>query len=148
MIYDKLENLETYSPVSERLAQGLRLLKTTDFSVLPDGRYEVDGGNLFYMLQSYESKESNDCPEAHKKYIDIQYLLSGEEWIGVGELSEMTEEVSAHPERDIWFYHGPLSDVKIGNGYFAVFFPQDAHAPGIAVDKPAPIRKVVVKVLV
>lgn len=148
MIYDKLENLETYTPVSERLAQGLRLLKTIDFSVMSDGKYEVDGENLFYMLQSYESKEKNDCPESHKKYIDIQYLLSGEELIGVGALSDMTEEVSANPEGDIWFHHGPLSNVRIGNGYFAVLFPQDAHAPCIAVDKPVPIRKVVVKVRV
>ena len=106
----------------------------------------MEGDRLFYMLQSYESKESNDQPESHKKYIDIQYLLSGEELIGAGSLSEMTEEVSANPEGDIWFHHGPLSNIKIGNGYFAVFFPQDAHAPGIAVGSPAPVRKVVVKV--
>ena len=146
MIYDKLENMETYFPVSERLAKGLSLLKTVDFGSLSDGRYEVEGDRLFYMLQSYESKESNDQPESHKKYIDIQYLLSGEELIGAGSLSEMTEEVSANPEGDIWFHHGPLSNIKIGNGYFAVFFPQDAHAPGKAVGSPAPVRKVVVKV--
>ena len=148
MIYDKLENLETYTPVSERLAKGLRLLRDTDFSLFEDGKYEIEGEKLFFSLQSYESKEKNDCPESHKKYIDIQYLLRGEELIGVGALSDMTEEVSANPEGDIWFHHGPLSDVKIGNGYFAVFFPQDAHAPCIAVEKPAPVRKVVVKVLV
>jgi len=146
MIYDKLENMETYFPVSERLAKGLLLLKTADFTCLDDGKYEVDGDKLFYMLQSYESKEDNDQPETHRKYIDIQYLLSGEELIGVGALSDMTEEVSANPERDIWFHHGPLSNIKIGNGYFAVFFPQDAHAPCIAVEKPSPVRKVVVKV--
>ena len=148
MIYDKLENLETYTSVSGRLAKGLRLLKDTDFASLKDGKYAVEGDTLFFNLQSYNTKEKNDCPESHRKYIDIQYLLYGEERIGVGALSDMTEEVSANPEGDIWFHHGPLSEIRIGNGYFAVFFPQDAHAPCIAAEKPAPVRKVVVKVLV
>ena len=146
MIYDKLDNLETYSGIGERLAKGLRLLRDTDFSVLEPGRYEADGDKLFFMVQNNQTQESNDTPEAHKKYIDIQYLLEGEELIGVGSLSDMTEVVTANPDRDLWLYHGPLSYVKIGNGYFAVLFPQDAHAPGIAVNTPAPTRKVVVKV--
>ena len=99
------------------------------------------------MLQSYSTREANDTPEAHRKYIDIQYLLSGEEAIGVGAVSDMTEEVSAKPDGAVWFYHGPLSQIKLGSGSFAVLFPQDAHAPGIAVGAPAPVRKVVVKVL-
>ena len=148
MIYDRIENIETYSAISERLAKGLRLLQTTDFSALEAGKYEVDGKELFFMLQSYQSKEQNDRPEAHKKYIDIQYLLEGEEQIGIGALSEMVEEVSANPEGDIWFYHGPVTSFKMEKGNFAVFFPQDAHAPGIATGNPAPVRKVVVKVLV
>ena len=148
MIYDRIENIETYTALGERLAKGLRLLQTTDFSALEAGKYEVDGKELFFMLQSYQSKEQNDRPEAHKKYIDIQYILEGEEQIGIGALSEMVEEVSANPEGDIWFYHGPVTGFKMEKGNFAVFFPQDAHAPGIATGDPAPVRKVVVKVLV
>ncbi|MBO7423704.1 MAG: YhcH/YjgK/YiaL family protein [Oscillospiraceae bacterium] len=148
MIYDRIENIETYTALSERLAKGLRLLRTTDFSALEAGKYEVDGTALYYMLQSYQSKELNDRPEAHKKYIDIQYILEGEEQIGVGALSEMAEEVSANPEGDIWFYRGPVTNIKMGKGNFAVFFPQDAHAPGIATGDPAPVRKVVVKILI
>ncbi len=148
MIIDKLDSLETYAPISERLAKGLRLLKTTDFSALPDGKYEVEGSALFYTVSSYQSKEKNDRPEAHRKYIDIQYLISGEEMIGVAPLSEMEEEISANPDGDIWFYRGQVTNVRIGNGRFAVLFPQDAHAPGIAVNDPAPVRKVVVKVLI
>ncbi len=147
MIYDKLANLDTYSALSERLAKGLRFLRDTDFSGMEDGKYEVDGKELFYMLQSYSTRELNDSPEAHRKYIDIQYLLSGEEAIGVGALSEMTEEVSANPDGDIWFYHGPVSRVKLGSGSFVVLFPQDAHAPGMSVNESVPVRKVVVKVL-
>ena len=84
MIYDRIENIETYTAISERLAKGLRLLRTTDFSAMEAGKYEVDGTELYYMLQCYQSKEQNDKPEAHKKYIDIQYIVEGEEQIGVG----------------------------------------------------------------
>lgn len=146
MILDKIDHLETYTPISERLAKGLRLLKTTDFASMEPGRYEVEGDDLFFMIQCYQSKEKNDTPEAHKAYIDIQYPISGEELIGVGALSDMTEEVKADPEKDFWLYRGPLTNVKIGSGYFVVLFPQDAHAPGIAVNEPEPMCKVVVKV--
>ena len=57
-----------------------------------------------------------------------------------------TREIEAHPERDIWFYHGPLDEITLGGDKFVVLFPGDAHAPNIAVDGPEPVRKCVVKV--
>ena len=148
MIYDKLENLETYAGIGGRLIKGLRLLRDTDFSAMEDGKYEVEGKELYYMVQSYTTKEENDRPEAHRKYIDIQYLFSGREKIGIGALAEMEQELSANPDGDIWFYRGPLTDIPLGDGRFVVLFPQDAHAPCIAVGDPAPARKVVVKVMI
>lgn len=146
MIYDTVEHLEQYQGISPRIYRGLELLRDTDFSSLADGRYEVEGSDLFYFLQSYETKEANDTPEAHKDYLDIQYLLEGREWVGVGPLDAMTE-VEAHPDRDIWFYRGPTDRVTIGGGRFLALWPGDAHAPGIAVDGiPAHCRKCVVKV--
>ena len=144
MIFDKLENIETYTGISKPFATGLRLLKEKDFAGMPDGKYFADEG-VFYMVQSYETKPDNDTPEAHRKYIDIQYIISGEEKIGFGSLDEMTE-VSAKPEGDIWFYHGQMSYVTLKSGYYGIFFPQDAHAPAVAVNGSAPARKVVVKV--
>ena len=148
MIFDKIDHIDTYVSISEGLAKGLRLLKETDFSVMEPGKYVVDGDELYYMVQSYQSRPENETPEAHRKYIDIQYILSGEELIGVGGLSDMTEEVEANPGSDYWLYHGPMSKIRLSEGYFAVLFPQDAHAPGIAVNEPAPMKKVVVKVLI
>ena len=145
MIIDKLENIEFYTGISKPLAAGLRLLKTADFSTVPDGKYYLEEDGVFYMVQSYETKEKNDTPEAHRKYIDIQYIVSGKEAIGYGNLSNMTE-VKANPEGDIWFYHGPLSYITLERGCFGIFFPQDAHAPGVAVGGCAPTKKVVVKV--
>lgn len=148
MIYDSLKHLETYKGIHPGVLKGLELIRNTDFSNMEDGRHEIDHDNLFIMLQSYETKLKNDTPEAHKKYIDIQYLISGEEKIGVGPLEEMTEETEGHPERDIWFYHGPFSEILLSGDKFVVFWPGDAHAPCIAVDAPISCRKCIVKVKV
>lgn len=149
MIYDSLKHLETYRGVHPGVMRGLELLRDTDFSAMEDGRHEIDGDNLFILLQSYDSKLENDTPEAHRKYIDIQYLISGAEKMGVGPLEEMTAEVEARPEGDIWFYHGPLSEILLTGDKFVALWPGDAHAPSIAVDgKPEHCRKCVVKVKV
>ena len=146
MIYDSLKHMEAYQGVHPGIYKGLELLRDTDFSKLEDARVEVDGEDLFYLLQSYESKPANDTPEAHKKYVDIQFLISGREKMGVGALEDMKEEVEAHPERDIWFYHGPLDEITLGGDKFVVIFPGDAHAPNIAVDRPEPVLKCVEEV--
>ena len=149
MIYDTLEHLEVYQGAHPGVMMALRLLRDTDFSQWEDGRHEIDGDRLFLLLQSYETKLENDTPEAHKKYIDIQYLLSGRELMGVAPLEDMTEEVDARPEGDIWFYRGPVSNFLLTGSRFAALWPGDAHAPCVAVDgKPVPCRKCVAKVLV
>ena len=146
MIFDSLKNLEQYKTVHPRIYRGLQLLRDTDFAALTESRYEVEGEDLFFFLQDYETRPVNDTPEAHRKYADIQFVLSGREKFDVAPLQDMTEEVEAHPERDIWFYHGPLDEITLGGDKFVVLFPGDAHAPNIAVDGPEPVRKCVVKV--
>ncbi len=149
MIYDSLAHIETYKTLHAGVYQGLKLLAETDFSTVEDKKYEVDGDNLFYFLQSYETKVENNTPESHQKYIDIQCVLTGAETMAVGALEDMTEVVEARPEGDIWLHHGPTdSVVTLSPGKFAVLWPGDAHAPGVAVGAPAQCRKVVVKVKV
>ena len=107
---------------------------------------EVEGRDLFYFVQSYDSKPDNDGPEAHKAYVDIQCVLEGREKMGVGSLPDMTE-FSGKPENDIWFYHGPMDYVSLVPGKFCLVFPCDAHAPGISfTGAPEHVRKAVFKV--
>lgn len=145
MIYDTLNHIDNYKGIHPNVMRGLEILRDTDFSKLEDKRYEVDGDEVFFFIQTFETKEVNDTPEAHKKYVDIQYVIDGQEKMGVGPLESMEREVEARPEGDIWFYNGPLDYVRLGNGRFAAVWPGDAHAPGIAVDGPATCRKCVVK---
>ncbi len=148
MLYGTTKHLESYQGIHPGVMRGLEILRDTDFSKLEDGRYEVDGDDLFFFIQNYMSKPANDMPESHKKYVDIQYLISGREWMGVAPLEDMTEVVEARPEKDIWRHHGPTDKILVTGDRFAVFWPEDAHAPGIAVDGPEPCRKCVVKVRV
>lgn len=147
MIYDSLKNLDNYKGIYPQILRALEIIRDTDFSQQEDGTYEVDGFNFRYMLQSYTAEKVNDRPEAHRDFIDIQYLISGKEVIGVGPLDSMTEEVEAHPDRDIWFYHGPTDAITLQDDRFLVLFPNDAHAPSsVPPEGPTQVRKCVFKV--
>ena len=147
MIYDTIDHAKTYLVLHPNLDKALEFLTRPDLAELPDGRQEIDGDAVFANLMTYETKPANDTPESHRRYIDIQYLLEGQELVGVAPLSYMTEEVSANPAGDIWLHRGgPLHYLPLGQGKFKIFFPQDAHAPGIAPDAPSPARKAVIKV--
>ena len=147
MIYDTLEHRAQYRGLGERLARALDFLAETDFSAMPDGRCEIDGDDLFANIGSYETKPAHETPEAHVKYMDIQYVFEGRELIGVGPLEEMGEVVEARPEGDIWLYRAGLLDyLTLEKGRFIAVWPGDAHAPAIAAGDPAPARKCVVKV--
>nr|WP_326184682.1 YhcH/YjgK/YiaL family protein [uncultured Oscillibacter sp.] len=148
MLYGTLKHLDTYQGIHPGVMRGLELLRDTDFSKLADGRHDVDGDDLYFSLQSYETRPVNDMPESHKKYVDIQYLISGRERMGVAPLEDMTEVVEGHPERDVWRHRGPTDTILVTGDRFVVFWPEDAHAPCIAVDGPERCRKCVVKVRV
>ena len=147
MILDHIKNSANYAITSPRVFQALEILRKTNFEELKDGTYLVDGNDFRYSVQSFDTKASNDTPEAHRDYIDIQYVISGTERMGVGQVEDMALEVEARPESDIWFYHGALDTVTVKPGMFAVFFPNDAHAPGISpVEGTNHVRKCVFKV--
>lgn len=149
MILDTVENIELYKGLHQRLSLGLEYIANTDFSKLEEGTYEIDGEHLFAILQSYNSKEESICRlEAHKKYIDIQYLIEGEEFIGVEPLANQEVLEDLLEENDVIFYKGKAAKIKLSKGSFMVFFPTDVHAPGIQIEKPTKVIKVVVKVAV
>jgi GAF domain-containing protein len=149
MIVDTLDHLELYEHLHPGFGKALRLLRDTDFSDKEDGvNYELEGKKLFYFLGTDESRMVNDTPEAHTRYIDIQFHISGRSCIDTAPLESMTEEVLPRPQGDTCFYHGgDCSRVLLEKKRFAVLFPWDAHAPGIAVGEPELGRKCVVKVL-
>ena len=148
MIFDTLKNVDNYQGLG-RVYDALKFLSETDFSKIELGRYELDGDNIFYMVQSYDTDPDKRISEAHKKYIDIQYMVEGEEIIGVADISEDKELTEAKEENDVWFYNCKTEPLVLSAGKYMVLYPNDLHCPGVATNGTAmTCRKVVVKVKV
>ena len=148
MIYDKIDNWKTYAGISEGIREGLEFLSRMSAGT-EVGVYEISP-RAKAIVSEYTTKEVNEKGyEAHKEFIDIQYLLSGEETIACLPLEDLTETVPYNPEKDILFYKdkgtAPIR-LPIGHGCFAILFPQDGHMPCLQSSGPCKVRKVVVKV--
>jgi len=147
MILDKLENADLYANISENLKKGFFFLKNTDLLALEVGRYEIDGSEVFALVSEYVSKLHQDCRlEAHHVYADIQYIVSGHEYIGFETLKNQTVLTEYNQEKDIVFYQGESTPLLLESGMFAVFFSQDVHRPCMQINGPEKVKKVVVKV--
>ena len=148
MIFDTLKNIGNYEGLG-RVYTALKFLSETDFSKIDLGRYELDGDNIFYMVQSYDTDPDKTISEAHRKYIDIQYMVEGEEIIGVSDISCEKELTEAKEENDVWFYNCKTEPLVLSAGKYMVLYPNDLHCPGVATNGTAlTCRKVVVKVKV
>ena len=146
MIYDTLDHLEAYRGVHPGVMRGLELLRDTDFSQWEDGRHEIDGERLFILLQSYETKLQNDTPEAHRKYIDIQYLLSGQEQIGVTDAARL-REIRRDEAADFVGFEGPVECwAPMRPGDLLIVFPEDVHMVKVQYQGPSHVEKAVFKI--
>ena len=149
MIIDKIENIDFYSKISESIAKALTFLKNTNFIAQQDGKYHIEGNDLFYIVQRYQTKPLTEGKfEAHKKYIDIQYIVSGKELIGYTLLNNLEIIEPYNEQTDCAFYKAPekITTLLLNPGNFAIFFPHDAHLPCRQLNTPADVLKVVVKV--
>lgn len=149
MIVDQLENANTYVHINNRLAVALRYLQSNDLSTFAVGTYEIEDREIYAIVSEYISKNIEEAKwESHKKYADIQFVLSGVEKMGHAALKAMEVVENYNPEKDITILKGTGDYVTVTAGTFAIFFPQDAHQPSVAVGERAPVKKVVVKVLI
>jgi len=149
MIIDKLSNAHLYSSLGEPINKSFEYLKQTDFFKIDLGRYDIDGDNIYALVNEYNTKdESEGKLEAHKKYIDVQFVVKGSEMMGYATLQNQKVINEYNEQNDITFFDGERSFTKVDEGMFAIFFPTDLHMPGIKVDNPEYVKKVVIKVKV
>jgi biofilm protein TabA len=151
VIYGCIRNIDDEKQqFSARLQKGLEFIKNSDFTKMAEGRYEIDGDNIYATVADYDTEPKNQRrPEAHRKYLDIQYLAAGEEYIGCSFLSEQNELLEDYDEaRDLVFYKNAVdeADILLNPGVYAILLPSDVHRPGCAVKAPGKVRKVVVKI--
>ena len=149
MIIDKLTNSQFYSGLGERINRAFDYLKNTNFAQMELGKYEIDGDNIFALVNEYITKdESEGKLEAHKKYIDVQFVAKGKELMGYAPLDNQQVIDEYNEQNDITFFSGEKSFTQVDEGMFAIFFPTDIHLPGIKLTEKSYVKKVVIKVKV
>lgn len=133
----------------ERWNRAFEFLKNNEPATLEIKRYDIDDNNLYATVSEYVTKNEEDARyEAHRKYIDIQYVINGQELIGLAPLGNRIETLESYdPEKDIEFLK--VKDgikLKAHPGRFFIFFPEDAHCPGMKDGENSTVRKIVIKV--
>ncbi|MCJ7689793.1 MAG: YhcH/YjgK/YiaL family protein [Clostridiaceae bacterium] len=109
----------------------------------------MDGKNIFAIVSEYELKNIEEGKwEAHREYLDIQYVASGKEKIRYASINEMKMIGEYNEEKDILFLCGEGDLLLVNEGTFALFAPQDVHMPGIKAMRGQHVKKIVVKILV
>ena len=147
MIFDHLSNILIYKGISPDISAALTYLHQLSPDIAPD-TYQLSP-RVKAIVSEYETKVKNEVGyEAHRKNIDIQYLLKGEERIACLPIEKLKETTPYSEEKDAAFYTASIQpqEMTIGGGYFAIFFPQDGHMPQLSVSEPMMVKKVMVKV--
>ena len=147
MILDKLKNCNKFFSLGPGFEKGFKFILENDLSQFADGKYEIDGEKVFALVSSYATKSASEkLPEAHRKYADIQCMISGNENIGYAHLGSQKVTTDYNDEKDIIFYDEVSFYFRLPAGSFAVFLPDDIHMPGIIDGVACNVKKVVVKV--
>ncbi|MBQ4890658.1 YhcH/YjgK/YiaL family protein [Shewanella sp. MMG014] len=151
MVVDSLAHHSLYHGLSPRLAKALTHLAETDFTQVEVGTYPLDGKDIFVIINDYLTQPKETEPfEVHQQYIDVQFVVSGEEEFGYLPLANQTPLAPYHQEHDFteFDYESNKEDaafIPLKAGMFALFFPGDMHMPG-TLDTEVSVRKVVIKV--
>jgi YhcH/YjgK/YiaL family protein len=146
MILDSLENSELYWNVNSHFKKAFEFLREKGYEGKAPGRYDLDD-KVYYMVQENQTRpQEGTFPEAHRKYIDIQYLISGDDLEGCTPLAGAKEKEAYDGQKDAAFYEGIGNTFILSPGCFAVYFPTDAHTPNLSIGKPGKNKKIVMKV--
>ena len=145
MITDTLNHFERYIALHPGFEKVAAFLKETDLSCLKDGHYEIAGNDIFVNINTYETKSAPKV-EFHKKYIDVQIVLSGLEQIGWVPTKQVDIDTPYDAIKDIAFGSCATDKLTAKPGLFFIFFPEDAHQPGMTLQTTQTVKKVVFKV--
>lgn len=148
MILSSLSQSSRYTTLHPLFQRAFDYIRDTDLYNMAPGRYHLVGEDLIAIVEHVSGRAKEVAKlEAHRRYIDIQLVLEGDESMGWKPLADCLNPVSEHSmEKDIRFFHdAPASYVPVPPDHFCIFFPEDAHAPLVGSGN---IRKVIFKVAV
>ena len=149
MIFNKISNVAA-GLLPEKISEALKHSATLTPDT-PNGRLELDGDNLYVNISEYTTcADAEGRPETHRKYVDVQIVISGSESILWYPADVLEPDGAYDPERDMQFHINPGrpgSRVMLEQGMFAVFFPSDGHMPMLNHGyRPEPVKKAVYKI--
>ncbi|MHA0855603.1 YhcH/YjgK/YiaL family protein [Paenibacillus sp. CMAA1364] len=132
------------------LQQAIDFLVQTDFSTLEEGRYPISGDKMFALLMGITTKSKvEQNAEKHERFLDIHFLIQGEETIGWQWQDGNIEPSQTYNSEDDFVLFTELKNetmIKLTPGMFMVLFPGDIHRPGVTETIPSNVRKVVIKI--
>ena len=148
MILDTLENADAYNALNSGFAKAFEFLRRNDLAELDEGRHDIDGERVYAIVVKAAGRTRDVGElEAHLKYIDVQYVISGTDEMGWRARASCSQPQAEYDSKDDYqmFSDQPTSWVATVPGTFAIFFPNDPHIPLISPDQ---LHKAVVKVAV
>lgn len=140
----------TQKTLFEKISEALDYIKNLDKDSLTQGKHEVND-EFFYNYMEYEAKEpTNTIYEAHKNYVDIQYIVEGQEHVDVSFEEYMELDTPYDSEKDIMFFKNPKTYFSriLGPGEYVIVLPHELHKPGQKVGENGNVKKIVGKVKV
>ena len=146
MIVDTLDNAKKYFGLHELFEKAFQFINDQNLQTIQPGKFEIKGKDLHASVSLKDGCKKGDAKfEAHNNYIDIQVCLSGKETIGWKPRSACSDiKIDYNPEKDVIFFSDePDTFFELHERQFAIFYPEDVHAPMIG---EGPIKKLVVKV--
>ena len=148
MIFGNIKDAVRYKNIVKNASKAFEFVSDALENGMENGRYDIDGSKIYAIVSEYDTKSREECRlESHKRYIDLQFVLDGEEIIGVTHRDGLTVSEKYSCERDVEFYEpAKTSDVLLKKGDFVLLFPEDAHAPAISLNTPCKVKKIVVKI--
>ncbi|UZW12998.1 YhcH/YjgK/YiaL family protein [Clostridium pasteurianum] len=151
MIFGNIDNIDDIKKVCPKpILKAVNYLKDNDFNNMEAGVYSIMGDDIYAQVVDKITKDKQEAKaEVHRKYIEIQFSVGGNEIIGYARDTGnniVTEELLE--EKDSIFYNNVENEIDLfmNAGSFAIFFPEDVHRPWCAYNKPCKVRKINIKI--
>ncbi len=148
MVIDKIENYKLYANLSNKIAKAFDYINENDLNQMESGKHVIDHDDMYILIQEYVTKNIEDGKlEGHFKYIDLQYMIQGSELIGVSTLRDQNP-IDINEKSDCAYFSNDSSFIRLDEGMFTIFFPDDLHMPCIKLNLNAKVKKAVIKIRV
>lgn len=148
MIIDNLKNSHQYECLHPLFKRAFAFMEDFLENDKPAGRYEIEGDDLFALVQTYHTFPVTECKwESHHRYIDIQFVVSGKEIIGVAPVKDLNPTAPYSFENDITFFHDKKGyDIQMTAGMYIILYPWEAHMPRCIYEEETLTKKIVMKI--